>query len=296
MRRLLVLLIVLAAVVAGLVWAGSYDVGPLLITREGEHKMVLFLSSPISVRTEPGVSLRPPIPIVTEVKVFDSRLLYLNTTPSEVPTRDQERIVVDNYAVWRITDPEAFYRSFRGDRERAESRINDVVRAQVRAELGRRTIGDLLSAERAVIMGRITEDAAAELADAGLEIKDVRINRTDLPARTLQNVYERMRTERARLARKYRAEGEEQGTEIRAEADREARVIVAEAQRDADVLRGAGDAEAARIYAEAYGADPEFYDFVRSLDAYRKTIGAKTTLVLPPDSEFFRLFGSSAPE
>jgi len=122
----------------------------------------------------------------------------------------------------------------------------------------------------------------------------VRINRTELPDDTLANVYARMRTERQRLARKYRAEGDEEGRRLRAEADRDAQVIVAEAQRDADILRGEGDAEAARIYAEAYSADEEFYDFVRSLEAYRKTIGSNTTLVLPPDSEFFRLFGSSS--
>lgn len=295
MRRLLVLVLVVAALLAGLVWAGSLDLGPVLITREGQQKMVLFLSNPISVQTEPGLSLRPPIPIITEVKTFDSRLLYLNTAPSEVPTRDQERIVVDNYVVWRISDPELYFRSFRGERPRAEARINDIVRAQVRSEIGQRTITDLLSEAREEIMAAITADAARELEDAGIDITDVRINRTELPAKTLENVYERMRTERERLARKYRAEGQEEGRKIRAEADRGARVLVAEAQRDAEILRGEGDAEAARIYAEAYSADPEFYGFVRSLEAYRKTIGKGTTLVLPPDSEFFRLLGNPSP-
>lgn len=288
MRRLLFALLVLLASCAALVWAGSLDIGPLLITREGEQKMVLFFGNPVAVRTQPGLWWR--LPLLTEVVVFDSRALYLNSPASEVPTRDQERIVVDNYVVWRIRDPRRFYESFRGDVTRAERRINDIIRADVREEIGRRTIPEVLTEARVEIMDAITARAREELGQAGIEVRDVRINRTELPEKTTANVYARMRTERERQARKYRAEGEEEGRRIRAEADREARVTVAEARRDAEILHGEGDARAAGIYAQAYNADPEFYGFVRSLEAYRKALGQRTTLVLPPTSEFFRAF------
>lgn len=288
MRRILFLLLVALAGAALLVWAGNLGIGPILITREGEQKIVLFLSRPISVRDEPGLSLRPPIPILTEVLTFDRRLLYLNTAPHNVPTRDQERIVVDNYVLWRITDVLRFYESFPSGRSQAEARINDVVSADLREVIGQHTLTEVLTDARVELMQRITQQADAALEDAGITIYDVRINRTELPSRTVENVFARMRAERDRLARKYRAEGEEEARRIRAHADREALVIVAEAKRDAEIVRGAGDAEAAGIYAQAYSADSEFYTFVRSLAAYRKTIGTGTTMVVPTDHEFFR--------
>lgn len=286
MKRILVVLLVLGAACAALVWAGGLGIGPVVITREGEQKMVLFFGNPVAVLTKPGVWWR--LPLLTDVLTFDARLLYVNSPASEIQTRDQERIVVDNYVEWRIADPEAFYRSFRGDVARAEQRINDVVKAEVREEIGKRTIPQVLTEARDEIVKAIADGSRAQLSEAGIEVKDVRINRTELPAKTIANVYARMRTERERLARKSRAEGEEQGRRIRAEADREARVTVAEAQRDKEILEGEGDAKAAAIYANAYEADPEFYAFVRSLEAYRKTIGKGTTLVVPPDSDFFR--------
>ncbi len=288
MRRLLMVLLVGLAAVSALVWAGSLNLGPVLITREGEQKMVLFFGNPVAVRTEPGLWWR--LPLLTEVLTFDSRLLYLNSPASEIQTRDQERIVVDNYVAWRIRDPEAFYRAFRGDVARAERRINDVIRADVREEIGQRTIPEVLTEARDEIVSAIAADSRAELEPAGISVRDVRINRTELPGKTLENVYARMVTERERQARKNRAEGDEEGRRIRAEADRDARITVAEARRDSERMRGEGDALAAGIYAEAYDADPEFYAFVRSLEAYRKTIGEGTTIVLPPSSEFFRAF------
>ena len=163
------------------------------------------------------------------------------------------------------------------------------MRGQLREVIGQKRLMQVLKAERRAILDEITQQSSEAVKRFGVDVRDVRINRTELPRGTEANVYARMRTERQRLARKYRAEGDEEGRRIRAEADREARVLVAEAQRDAELLRGEGDAEAARIYAEAHGADPGFYDFVRSLEAYRKTLGGSTTLVLPPDSEFFKL-------
>jgi membrane protease subunit HflC len=161
--------------------------------------------------------------------------------------------------------------------------------------VGRRTLAEILTTARPEIMKSITRQSDGELRSAGITIDDVRINRTELPPGTEKNVYERMRTERQRLARKLRAEGDEEGRRIRAQADGQARVIVADATRDAEIVRGQGDAEAARIYGEAYSSDPEFYGFVRSLEAYKKTLGPGTTLVLPPSAEFFRLLESAGP-
>lgn len=292
MRRVLFVGLVLLAAFAALVWAGSLGLGPVLITREDEQKVVVYVNGTIDVRREPGLWFR--IPLVSEVLTFDKRRLYLNTEPLPIQTRDEERVMVDNYVVWRITDPLLFRQSFPTGRAQSESQIDAVVRSEVRNTVGQRTLAEVVTTHRVEIMQAITERSDTKLQAAGITIDDVRVNRTELPEGTEKNVYARMRTERERLARKARAEGEEEGRRIRAEADRDARVLVAESQRDATILRGDGDAEATRIYGEAYSSDADFYGFVRTLQAYRKTIGEKTTLVLPPSSEFFRLLNDGA--
>jgi membrane protease subunit HflC len=259
----------------------------VLITREDEQKVVVYVTGHIGVRRDPGIWLRAPL--VSDVLTFDKRRLYLNTEPLPIQTRDEERVVVDNYVVWRITDPLLYRQSFPTGRAQAEAQIDAIVRSEVRNTVGQRTLAEVVTTSRVEIMAQITQRSDAKLQNAGVTVDDVRVNRTELPPGTETNVFARMRTERERLARKARAEGEEEGRRIRAEADRDARVIVAEARRDAEMTRGNGDAEAARIYGEAFAGEAEFYDFVRTLQAYRKTIGEKTTLVLSPSSEFFRL-------
>ncbi len=293
MRRLLFFGLIALAAFSALVYAGNLGWGPLVITREGEQKLVLVFGNVVSTLTKPGLSLR--VPLISDVVTFDQRRLYLNAEPLPIQTRDEERIVVDDYVIWRIADPQAFYVSFPTGLPQAEAQIDRVVRADLREVVGRRTLAEILTTARSEIMESITRQSDGELRPAGIAIDDVRLNRTELPPGTEKNVYERMRTERERLARKLRAEGDEQGRRIRAQADGQARVIVAEATRDADIARGQGDAEAARIYAEAYSSDPEFYGFVRSLEAYKKTLGPGTTLVLPPSAEFFRLLESEGP-
>ena len=296
MKRLLVPLLLLVVALTGLVAAGTYDVGPVVITQEGHQKIILMFGDPRKITT-PGPDLR--IPLLEETRTFERRLLYLNTEPLPIQTEDQERLVVDNYVVWRIADPVLYFASFPadslGDTQQAESQIDRVIRAGVREVVGRHTLTEVVSDLRVDIMQQITRRMDDALDKYGIEVRDVRINRTELPATTEQNVFARMKTERERLARKHRAEGEEQARRIRAEADREARVIVAHANRDGEMARGVGDAEAARIYAAAYSKAPEFYDFTRSLEAYRKTIGDHTTLVLSPDAEFFRFLQSATP-
>ncbi len=293
MRRLLLGAVLLAAAALGAIAAGNLGLGPVVITREDEQKIILRLNEAIRV-TEPGVTGR--IPLIDTAESYDRRWLYLNTEPDTIQTADGEQLIVDNYAIWRIGQGDAaiqFRRSFPQGMKDAEKRIDRAVRDDVREVIGRHKLSEVLDDKREQMMEEIAERTRSTLAQFGIEMADVRINRTDLPERTLEAVYARMTTERERLARKNRAEGEEKARTIRAEADREARVIVAEARRDAEIVHGAGDAEATRIYAEAYSSDPGFYDFVRSLEAYRKTIDARTTIVTSPNNEFFRFLESS---
>lgn len=285
MRRAILLLFALVAVLMGLIAMGSVGWGPVVITREGEQKILLMFGKALAV-TDPGVFGR--VPLLMDVETYPSLKLYLNVDPESIQTRDQERIVIDNYVVWRIVDPVEFRGSFPQGIELAKQQINRVVKAAVREVVGKRTLLEVLTDERENIRQAITERTAKSLVEDGIEIEDVRINRTELPPATEKNVFARMKTDRTRLARKYRAEGEQEARTIRADADREARVTVANANKEAEIARGEGDAEAARIYAEAYSKNPDFYAFLRSMEAYRKTIGEGTTLVLSPDSEFFR--------
>jgi len=294
MRRYLFGLLVISAICAALVWAGEVGVGPVVITREGEQKVVLLFGSPVSVQTEPGLSLR--VPLLSTVLTFDRRFLYSNSEPQQMQTRDAERPLVDHYVVWRIADPLKFFASFPSGMSQAEAQIDRVTRSDLREVVGTKTLAEVVTTERERVMKEITEKSAASLAEFGIEVRDVRINRTELPPGTEENVYARMRSQREQLARKYRAEGDQEGRRIRAEADRDSLVTVADAQRDADILRGEGEAESARIYAEAHSIAPEFYGFVRRLDAYKKTIGEKTTLVVPPSNDFFDLLQSYQPK
>jgi membrane protease subunit HflC len=284
-RRILLIAFVAAATFVGLVALGNLDMGPLVITREGQQKVILLLGEVRTV-TKPGIAFR--IPFVEEVTTYEARWITLNSEPLPIQTKDGEQLTIDNYVIWRIADPVAFRRAFRGIMSAAQKRIDRAVRDDVREVIGRHTLTDVLKDRRDAIMNEITENTRRELVQDGVDVRDVRINRTELPEGTEGSVYARMTTERQRLARKNRAEGEEKARRIRAEADREAQVILANARRDAEVAKGEGDAGAARIYAEAFGRDAEFYGFVRSLEAYRETLGEGTTLVLSPESEFFR--------
>ena len=288
MRRVLFLLLVLAAGFAALVKAAEFGLGPIVVTREDEQKLVLFLKNPADQATKPGISFR--IPLFTEVRTFDRRWLHLNSKPLPVQTVDRYPIVVDNYVIWRIADPLQFYRNFPTGSEQAELQIDREVGANLREVVGRHSIPEVLTEARESIMHEVTEKTATALRPFGIEVSDVRINRTELPPGTEDNVYARMRAERERLARLSRAEGEEQARTIRAEADRQARVIVADAREQSERLRGEGDAESAHVYAAAYSRDPAFYEFLRSLEAYKKTMGEGTTIVVPPQHEFFKAF------
>jgi membrane protease subunit HflC len=292
-RRLIILVTLVAAASVGLLVAGSLGLGPVVITREDEQRLILRFGEVRGV-TQPGLSLR--VPLIETAESYDRRWLYLSTEALPIQTKDGEQLAIDNYVIWRIDDPKAFLRAFPSGMHDAKQRIDRTVRDDVREVIGRHTLIEVLKDARPAIMQEITRQSNEALADKGISLADVRINRTELPESTEGSVYARMKTERERLARKNRAEGEEQARRIRAAADREARVIVANARRDAEITRGQGDAEATRIYGEAYSSDAEFYAFVRSLEAYRKTIGKHTTLVLSPEAEFFQFLERASPE
>jgi membrane protease subunit HflC len=235
---------------------------------------------------EPGLYLR--VPGVHAVERFDRRRQRFDSPPHEAQTRESELIRLDYYVIWRIADPRRFLESFRGSSTSARSQIDNTSYGELRTALGRASLDELLSAQRAEILGAVAGATHAKLSVQGVEILDLQIRSLDYPDQNLPQIYARMQSERTRFALRARAEGEEQSRALRSRADEQVRVILADAEREAQRLRGEGDAEASRIYAETYGRDPEFYAFVRSLEAYRKTIDERTTLILSRDLPFLR--------
>lgn len=240
---------------------------------------------------EPGLHFM--IPVLQNVRTFDNRLQTLDAEPQRFLTGEKKDVIVDSFARWRISDVEQFYKSTDGDARRAGLLLYQKINDGLRSEFGKRTVQEVVSGERGKIMEVVTDIADERGAALGMEIVDVRLKRIDLPAEVSSNVYERMRSERARVAREFRARGEKGAITIRADADRQRTIISAEAYRDAEQLRGAGDARAAEIYASAFNRDPEFFDFYRSLNAYKSSFDGKDdVLLLEPGSDFFKYFGN----
>jgi len=288
MRGLFLGLIVLATL-AGVLWAGQFGYGPVVVVNQWEYRIPLLLGAPWREPIDqPGITWR--IPFLETMESIDKRLQYLDAAPAEVPI-ESEVMIVDYYAIWRISDPLAFRRSFPGLIPDASTVIQRRLQSEVGATVSRMPLEQLLG--RARVLSALSEDVSATMAAKGIEILDLRINRTELPKRAEPAAYEQMREQRKAISRELRARGEREAREIRAKADREARTLLAQATSEAEVIRGDGDAKAAATYAEAYGRDPEFYAFVRSLQAYRATLGPDTTLVLPPDHPFFRFLDPS---
>jgi len=248
--------------------------------------IVVQLGEPVRIVQEPGLYVK--LPFVQTVLYFDKRLLEYDASPKELLTKDKQQLVVDNYVRWRIADPLQYYRTLRTEAG-AQSRLDDVVYSNLRETLGRHTLRDVVNEKRAALMQEVTSTSDTKAREYGIEIVDVRIKRADLPEKNELNVFNRMRTERERQAKKFRAEGDEEARKIRSEADKQVQILLADARQRAEVTRGEGDAVAVKIFADAYGRDPEFYELVRTLEAYRNTIGEGTTLILSPQSDFFRL-------
>ena len=250
-----------------------------------EQAIVVQLGEPVRTVQEPGLYFK--LPLVQNVLYFDKRLLAYDAAPKEILTKDKQQLVVDNFSRWRIRDPLQFYRTVRNEAG-AQSRLDDVIYSIVRENLGRHTLREIMNEKRTEVMAEVTKESDAKARDYGIEVADVRIKRADLPEKNELNVFNRMRTERERLAKKFRAEGDEEARKIRSESDKEVQILTAEARKQADITRGQGDAQAVKIFADAYGRDPEFYQLVRTLEAYRNSITDGTTLILSPNSEFFR--------
>jgi membrane protease subunit HflC len=286
--RFLFLMIVLGGLIVALLWASQIDRGPLVINRADEYRLVLRLGRPVAELTEAGLAgmYGPRIPFLDEVQVFDKKLQYLSAAATEIEIDDNERLIVDYYVLWQIESPLEFRRSFPTGISEAKKRIQRTVGSLVGDAVGNLTMAELLA--RSEILETLDERATEELTSNGIRVVDVRINRTELPLPSENATFAQMREQRRAISRQKRAVGAREAREIRAKANREAREMLAQANADSEVRRGEGDAEAARIYAEAYSKDPDFYAFVRSLEAYRKALGEKTTLVVAPDHEFFK--------
>ena len=241
---------------------------------------------------EPGLHFK--VPVVNNVLFFPSRILTINNPQELFLTFEKKNLFVDFFVKWRIVDVETFYETSRGEQVIAAQRLLEIVKDGLRAEFAKRTVPEVVAAERRALMGSVLSKASSDAGALGIEVIDVRVKRIEFSDDVSESVFNRMRQERARTASELRAEGAENAERIRAEADRERTVILAEAYRDAEIIRGEGDAKAAEIYANAYNKDPEFYAFYRSIDAYRKSMGNEgDLLVLDPDNDFFRYLNQS---
>lgn len=248
----------------------------------------------LSIKREPGLYVKAPW---QDVLFFDSRILTIDTTePDRYITAEKENLLVDTYIKWRITDPQKFYEATGGGAEsKAVGRLLEVINRGLRDEIGKRTVKDVVTGEREQVMEIMRARANSDAQSFGAEIVDVRLKRVDLPVAVSENVYKNMIEERRRIANERRSTGEAEKEKIQAEADRARTVVIAQANRQAEVLRGEGDAETARIYADAYSRHSEFYGFYRSLTAYEKTLGnSNDFLILSPDSDFFRYLKSES--
>lgn len=257
-----------------------------------QFALVFQLGEVKRIIDEPGLNFK--MPLVQNVRYFDKRILTLdNPEPERFITSEKKNVLVDSYIKWRIIDPKLYYISVGGDEARARTRLNQTVNAGLREEFGRRTVHDVVSGERDRIMESMRVKADADARKIGVQIVDVRLRRVELPTEVSEAVYRRMEAERKRVANELRSLGAAEAEKIRADADRQREIIVAEAYRDAQKTKGEGDAKAANTYAQAFGQNPEFYAFYRSLEAYRQSFKNKTdVLVVDPSSDFFKYMKS----
>lgn len=273
---------ILLAIVAVVLYMSLFIVNPT------QQALVLTFGQIDKVIQQPGLNFK--YPLIQNVIYLDKRILDLDMSPQEVIASDKKRLVVDAFARYRISDPVLFYQRVNNIRE-ANQRLSTFLQSSLRSELAKASFVAVVRDNRAGLMENIRRDVSASASDLGIEVVDVKIRRADLPDANSQAIFARMQTERQREAAEIRAEGEEQSRRIRSRADRDATVLVAEANRDAEIIRGDGDAERNRIFAQAFGADPDFFAFYRSMQAYEAGLQeGDTSLVLSPDSAFFRYF------
>lgn len=265
----------------------------LYTVHQTQQALVLQVGQPLEPVTTPGLHVKLPWPF-QNVLYLDKRVLFLDLPAQEVIAQDKKRLVVDAFARWRITNALQFYQSLT-DENVAAVRLQSILGSNVRRILGSQTFVAVLSGERAKLMVDIRNGVNSETKNFGIEVIDVRIRRADLPQQNSDAIYRRMQQERVRQANEFRAQGEQISQEIRSKADRDATVTVAEATRQGEITKGQGDAEKNRIFAEAFGQDPDFFSFYRSMTSYQQSLkGENTTVILSPDSDFFRYFSQGA--
>ena len=263
----------------------------LFIVQEISQAIVLQFGDPKKIVTKAGLNFK--LPFIQNVVYLDKRILNLDNDPEEVIAADQKRLIVDAFARFKIVDPLKFYISV-GNERVARSRLSTIINSRIRGVLGTQELATLLSTDRARQMQIIQSQVNEEAQNFGIEIVDVRIKRADLPPANSDAIYKRMQTEREREAKEFRAQGAEIAQKIRSTADKDVTVILAEANKKSEIMKGEGDGERNKIFANAFGRDPQFFAFYRAMQAYEKAlIGGETSLVLSPDSEFFKFFGKS---
>ena len=278
--------LVLVVFVGLILWMSTY------IVHERELAIKFKLGEIVTTVDEPGLYFK--IPIINNIRKFDSRVLTLDTPSERFLTSEKKNVIVDSYVKWRIANPRDYYTSTQGDERIAVSRIVSILNDEMKGQFGSKTVREVISGERSAIMEAVNENAGVKTRDLGVELVDVRIKKVELPENVRESVFGRMVKERATVAKAFRSAGEEKAKGIRANAERQRTEILAEAYRKSEEIRGDGDAQAAKIYADAYGADKSFYSFYRSLNAYRNSFkNTGDVLVLNPESDFFKYFKES---
>ena len=285
MRKILLPLIGIVAVVSFF---------SIFVVKEINQAIVLQFGDPKRIIVKPGLNFK--IPFIQNVVFLDKRILNLDTPPEEVIASDQKRLIVDAFARFQIVDPLKFYISV-GNERVARSRLSTIINSRLRSVLGQQELQTLLSKDRTKQMALIQEGVNNEADNFGIKIVDVRIKRADLPQANSDAIFRRMQTEREREAKEFRARGAEMAVTITSTADKEVTVILADAQKKSEIMKGEGDGQRNKIFANAFGQDPEFFAFYRAMQAYEKAlIGGETSLILSPDSEFFKFFGNIKPK
>jgi len=263
----------------------------LFTVKEINQAIVLQFGDPKRVIAEPGLQVK--IPFIQNVVFLDRRILSLDPAPEEVIASDQKRLIVDAYARFKIVDPLKFYVSV-GNEMVARSRLATIINSRLRSVLGKHSLATLLSEDRTKQMAIIQDGVNTEAEKFGITIIDIRIKRADLPQANSEAIYKRMQTEREREAKQFRARGAEMAVTITSTADKEVTVLLANAKKQSEIMKGEGDGQRNKIFASAFGKDPEFFSFYRAMQAYEKAlIGGDTSLILSPDSDFFKFFGNT---
>ncbi len=274
-----------------LVVLGFVAYNALFVVQEINQAIVLQFGDPKKIITKPGLNYK--IPFIQNVVYLDRRVLNLDNPPEEVIAADQKRLIVDAFARFKIVDPLKFYISV-GNERVARSRLATIINSRIRSVLGTQELATLLSTDRAVHMATIQNDVNTEAENFGITIVDVRIKRADLPQANSEAIFKRMQTEREREAKEFRAKGAEMAVTITSTADKEVTVLLANAKKQSEIMKGEGDGQRNKIFAFAFGKDPEFFAFYRAMQAYEKAlIGGDTSLILSPDSDFFKFFGDT---